>query len=107
MLDRQISHYNQYIATASTQHQTMTPTALIRELRNAFTEWRRDYAARTSGQPGKGQGGNKGKHASNSANEGKNTNVRNKNRKGSPPYDKAKCFNCDKQGHYSRDCRSP
>ena len=29
MLNRQISHYNQYVTTASMQHQTMTSTALI------------------------------------------------------------------------------
>ena len=110
MLNRQISHYNQYMTTAPTQHQIMTSTALICELCNTFIEWHRDHAvSRSSYNQNKDKDNNddKGKHTFNTMNDNKNTNVRGKNRKDSPVlYDKIKCYNCDKTNHYSRDCRS-
>ena len=110
MLDRQISHYNQYVTTASAQHQTMTSTTLICELCNTFIKWHRDHAVSESNYnqiKDKDNNNDKGKHTFNMTNDDKNTNVRGKNCKDSPVlYDKIKCYNCDKTDYYSRDCRS-
>ena len=110
MLDRQISHYNQYVTIASMQHQIMISTALIRELCNTFTEWHRDHVVSESSynqNKEKGKDDNKGKHTFNMMNDDKNINVRDKNCKDlSTLYDKTKCFNCDKIEHYSHDCQS-
>jgi hypothetical protein len=38
---------------------------------------------------------------------GKGTTMRNKSDEGGGNLSKVKCYNCDKMGHFARDCRAP